>query len=160
MTIITTLNSAQAILLDALPGAAILVAESGQVLFANRKASNVLERSCDELTGAGVDAVLAPFDWLLNGARMLAREQRTRVLDLPSGRRITAGVSISATPTVGNGSGIGLALSRHIAEEAGGTLTIESVSGFGTSVTMDVPVHPIAPIPRQEPSPLAVSRSQ
>jgi signal transduction histidine kinase len=59
-----------------------------------------------------------------------------------------------------NGSGIGLALCRRIAEEAGGTLTIESVSGFGTSVTMDVPVYQIAPIHRQEPLARAVSRSQ
>jgi signal transduction histidine kinase len=332
------------------------------VLLANRKAASVLERSCDELTGASVDTVLAPLDWLLNRARMPSREQRTRVMVLPSGRRITAGFSIGAAPTEGsgknyailfqdlsewaalreerdrllkiagigsvlpsllheikntlaaitatvevlaeevetspardqvhailtevrrmklsldgvatvgrqlrgsryspidqtcrdawqimatrgrslglfsrcnvedmpllaldpavvggvvhnlmlnaiqacvagqavnvqaqlrdqgtrftltvvdngpgmtaeiyarctelffttkrNGSGIGLALCRRIAEEAGGTLTIESVNGFGTSVTMDVPVHPIAPIPRQEPSPLAVSRSQ
>jgi signal transduction histidine kinase len=39
-----------------------------------------------------------------------------------------------------NGSGIGLALCRRAAEEAGGTLTIQSVIGFGTSVTVDVPI--------------------
>jgi signal transduction histidine kinase len=41
-----------------------------------------------------------------------------------------------------NGSGIGLALCRRAAEEAGGTLTIESVAGFGTSVTLDIPTRP------------------
>lgn len=39
-----------------------------------------------------------------------------------------------------NGSGIGLALCRRAAEEAGGELTIESVAGFGTSVTLSVPL--------------------
>jgi signal transduction histidine kinase len=39
-----------------------------------------------------------------------------------------------------NGSGIGLALCRRAVEEAGGTLTVESVIGFGTSVTIDIPL--------------------
>jgi signal transduction histidine kinase len=39
-----------------------------------------------------------------------------------------------------NGSGIGLALCRRAVEESGGTLTIESVVGFGTSVTIEVPL--------------------
>jgi signal transduction histidine kinase len=41
-----------------------------------------------------------------------------------------------------NGSGIGLALCRRAAEEAGGGLVIESVVGFGTSVTVEVPLAP------------------
>lgn len=39
-----------------------------------------------------------------------------------------------------NGSGIGLALCRRAVEEAGGTMTIESVIGFGTSVTIEIPL--------------------
>jgi signal transduction histidine kinase len=39
-----------------------------------------------------------------------------------------------------NGSGIGLALVRGAVEEAGGRLSVESVPGFGTSVTARVPV--------------------
>ncbi len=46
-----------------------------------------------------------------------------------------------------NGSGIGLALCRRVAEEAGGRLTIESVLGFGTAVTIDVPIAPSEPMP-------------
>jgi signal transduction histidine kinase len=40
-----------------------------------------------------------------------------------------------------NGSGIGLALCKRAAEEAGGRFEIESVPGFGTAVTLKVPVH-------------------
>ncbi len=43
-----------------------------------------------------------------------------------------------------NGSGIGLALVRGAVEEAGGELRVESVPGFGTSVTARVPL--IAPV--------------
>lgn len=39
-----------------------------------------------------------------------------------------------------NGSGIGLALVRQAVTEAGGELTIESVPGFGTSITALIPV--------------------
>lgn len=39
------------------------------------------------------------------------------------------------------GSGIGLALCRQLAERAGGGLEILSVPGFGTSITIRVPVH-------------------
>jgi signal transduction histidine kinase len=39
-----------------------------------------------------------------------------------------------------NGSGIGLALVRDAVEEAGGSLQVESVPGFGTSVTARVPL--------------------
>lgn len=40
-----------------------------------------------------------------------------------------------------NGSGIGLALCKRAAEEAGGSFEIESVPGFGTAVTLRVPVQ-------------------
>ena len=53
-----------------------------------------------------------------------------------------------------NGSGIGLALCRRAVEDAGGTLTIESVIGFGTSVTIDVPLGKSDSTLRiEEPSP-------
>jgi signal transduction histidine kinase len=39
-----------------------------------------------------------------------------------------------------NGSGIGLALCRRAVEDARGTLTVESVIGFGTSVAIDIPL--------------------
>lgn len=42
------------------------------------------------------------------------------------------------------GSGIGLALCRQLAERAGGGLEILSVPGFGTSITVRVPVHAAA----------------
>lgn len=40
------------------------------------------------------------------------------------------------------GSGIGLALCRKVAEEAGGHLEIRSAQGTGTTVTLRVPTHP------------------
>ena len=41
--------------------------------------------------------------------------------------------------TKASGSGIGLALCKRVVEGAGGQLSIESVPGFGTSVTVSVP---------------------
>jgi signal transduction histidine kinase len=40
-----------------------------------------------------------------------------------------------------NGSGIGLALCKRAAEDAGGSFEIESVPAFGTAVTLRVPVR-------------------
>jgi signal transduction histidine kinase len=52
-----------------------------------------------------------------------------------------------------NGSGIGLALCRRVVEEAGGTMTIESVLGFGTSVSIAIPIGPPDSTPHlDEPS--------
>ncbi len=45
------------------------------------------------------------------------------------------------------GSGIGLALCRKVAEEAGGSLEIRSTQGAGTTVTLRVPTHQ----PRHDP---------
>lgn len=51
------------------------------------------------------------------------------------------------------GSGIGLALCRKVAEEAGGHLDIHSTQGMGTSVTLRVPTHPPTAKPQSPPAP-------
>jgi len=40
-----------------------------------------------------------------------------------------------------NGSGVGLALCKQIAESSGGNLNITSSLGTGTTVTIDIPIH-------------------
>jgi signal transduction histidine kinase len=40
-----------------------------------------------------------------------------------------------------NGSGVGLALCKQIAESSGGNLNIASSLGTGTTVTVDIPIH-------------------
>jgi signal transduction histidine kinase len=40
------------------------------------------------------------------------------------------------------GSGIGLAGSKGIVEQHGGTVDIESAEGIGTTITLQLPIHP------------------
>jgi signal transduction histidine kinase len=43
------------------------------------------------------------------------------------------------------GSGLGLALARNIVEGLGGTITIDSAVGVGTTVRIDLPERPVEP---------------
>ena len=45
------------------------------------------------------------------------------------------------------GTGIGLPLTKSLAEMHGGSLNIESSLGIGTTVTVRLPSHRIAPLP-------------
>ena len=42
------------------------------------------------------------------------------------------------------GSGIGLAGAKVIVEQHGGTLDIESTEGLGTTITLQLPIHPVS----------------
>ncbi len=50
------------------------------------------------------------------------------------------------TKGVGKGTGLGLAMVRGVAEQSGGTLSIESVEGEGTKVTLWLPVSDTQPL--------------
>ena len=88
------LDSAGINLLDALPTGALLVDESGRVLFANPHAANVLERTRDELVDSPIDGALAPLGWLLKTGA-LERPKRLCTIHPPSGKDRTVGFSIA-----------------------------------------------------------------
>jgi signal transduction histidine kinase len=50
-----------------------------------------------------------------------------------------AGEPFFTTKPPGQGTGLGLMMARHFAERLGGTLTIESRAGLGTTVTLWLP---------------------
>jgi PAS domain S-box-containing protein len=50
------------------------------------------------------------------------------------------------TKGVGKGTGLGLAMVRGLSEQSGGTVTIQSEPGKGTTVTMWIPVSPTAAV--------------
>jgi signal transduction histidine kinase len=59
------------------------------------------------------------------------------------------------TKGVGKGTGLGLAMVRGLSEQSGGTITIESKVGEGTSVTLWIPVGTAVSAPAIAPPPSA-----
>ncbi|MCA9620989.1 MAG: PAS domain-containing protein [Myxococcales bacterium] len=75
--------------------------------------------------------------------RFLHGPRACEIMVVDNGSGMTPSVAARATElfftTKPSGSGIGLALCRRAVEEAGGTLTLKSVPGSGTSVCIRVP---------------------
>lgn len=88
--------------------------------------------ACDE--GAGVHV----------GARLTNQGTRFELTVVDSGSGMSREVLARATElfftTKRSGSGIGLALCKQIAEDAGGALSIESTPGHGTRVALSIPI--------------------
>jgi signal transduction histidine kinase len=64
------------------------------------------------------------------------------------------------TKEVGRGTGLGLSICQRIVERLGGSLSIDSQHGVGTSVAVELPLQRSATPPRRRSQPAAVSAQQ
>jgi PAS domain S-box-containing protein len=112
-------------------GPPLVIEADGQQL--DQLLINILRNAVDAAleTGGGVDV-----SWLRSGA-----EVELRVLDDGPGLSNTANLFVPFFTTKPNGSGIGLALSRQIAEAHGGTLRLQNRRGRkGCEARLRLPV--------------------
>jgi len=108
---------------------------------------DLLERAVMNLVRNAVDAIPEDADGVV-GVRLWCpsdSEGLVRVEVRDTGRGMTPDVLAQATEpyfSLRDGAGLGLTLVQGLANQSGGTLTIESVEGLGTRVRLDLPVVP------------------
>lgn len=94
---------------------------------------------------AGDDPGIAITTEASGGGVRIHVTDRGRGMSVEDQRRIFAKFERGAGPARASGSGLGLYLSRALAEAQGGTLTLESELGRGSRFTLTLPDHPPAP---------------
>lgn len=105
--------------------------------------TNVVKNGWDACAAAGItpDVVVQ--------AKQDANFATIRISDSGTGMTAAvierAGQPFFTTKVIGQGMGLGLFVARSVAERLGGTLTIESIVGKGTTVQMTLPIAKGAP---------------
>lgn len=104
---------------------------------------NIVLNARDAMDVHGVVAVSVCATGPLHDGQLPVSRAAIRIAD--SGAGMTQDVQRSAfapnfTTKDGRGSGLGLMMARLFADQAGGSIEIQSVSGCGTTVTMVLPV--------------------
>ena len=101
---------------------------------------NLVLNARDAITGFGVITITVAE--IAAGAGQAVRVQ---VADTGSGMPPGAGDPLAASfTTKPDGLGIGLAAVRHVLQQAGGTLSIDTSRGAGTTVTLTLPCSGVA----------------
>jgi nitrogen fixation/metabolism regulation signal transduction histidine kinase len=103
-----------------------------------------LEQLLINLVGNAVDAVRETGGGVTVGWEVGAGALLVRVLDEGPGVADTANLFVPFFTTKPHGSGIGLVLSRQIAEAHGGTLTLRNrIPGPGAEARLELPLQPL-----------------
>lgn len=119
-----------------LGGAGVVDVDPDQL---NEALTNVLDNAIDACTDGGtVTVTTAVRDGLAGTACIEVRDSGTGIATEQAKMVFEP---FFTTKAVGSGTGLGLAIARRIIEDHGGTITMESEFGVGTSVRMMIPTR-------------------
>ena len=116
---------------DCLPDTVVDPAQIQQVLM------NLIINAAEAMDGAGRLTVSTRFDLEREMVQLVLRDTGHGIREEDLGRIFDP---FFTTKEVGHGTGLGLAISFGIVKEHGGTITVESELGVGTTFTIELPL--------------------
>jgi two-component system NtrC family sensor kinase len=116
---------------DCLPDTVVDPAQIQQVLM------NLIINGAEAMDGAGRLTVSTRFDLEREMVQLVLRDTGHGIREEDLGRIFDP---FFTTKEVGHGTGLGLAISFGIVREHGGTITVESELGVGTTFTIELPL--------------------
>jgi two-component system NtrC family sensor kinase len=116
---------------DCLPDTVVDPAQIQQVLM------NLIINAAEAMDGAGRFTVSTRFDLEREMVQLVLRDTGHGIREEDLGRIFDP---FFTTKEVGHGTGLGLAISFGIVREHGGTITVESELGVGTTFTIELPL--------------------
>ena len=116
---------------DCLPDTVVDPAQIQQVLM------NLIINAAEAMDGAGRLTVSTRFDLEREMVQLVLRDTGHGISEEDLGRIFDP---FFTTKEVGHGTGLGLAISFGIVKEHGGTITVESELGVGTTFTIELPL--------------------